>query len=128
MPEKWSEKRERQYEHIRRGEVRRGRSAKRAKEIAARTVNKQRAETGEAEPTSRRKRVTKLPRRKPAAGRKAPVTRTAQRKAASQRPAKQRRASKSTAKTGTAKKGATKRGATKTKRTSTRTRRKPVSS
>jgi hypothetical protein len=114
MPEKWSEKRERQYEHIRRGEVRRGRSAKRAKEIAARTVNKQRAERGEADSSSRSKRVTKLPRRKPASGRKTPVTRTATRKSASKRPAKKR----------TAKKGA-KKGA---KKTSTRTRRTTGSS
>jgi hypothetical protein len=44
----WSNKRERQYEHIKEGEQKRGRSTKRAKEIAARTVNKQRARTGEA--------------------------------------------------------------------------------
>ena len=38
----WSNKRERQYEHIKEGELERGRSEKRAKEIAARTVNKTR--------------------------------------------------------------------------------------
>jgi plasmid stabilization system protein ParE len=43
----WSDKRERQYEHIKESEKKQGRSAKRAKEIAARTVNKQRAESGE---------------------------------------------------------------------------------
>src|SRR4029077_6591501 len=44
----WSAKRERQYEHIKEGERKRGASTKRAKEIAARTVNKERARTGEA--------------------------------------------------------------------------------
>ena len=49
MPQKaWSNKRERQYEHIKESEQKQGRSTKRAKEIAARTVNKQRASTGEA--------------------------------------------------------------------------------
>ena len=43
----WSAKRERQYEHIKDSEEEQGRSEKRAKEIAARTVNKQRAESGE---------------------------------------------------------------------------------
>ena len=48
MPENaWSEKRERQYEHIKESEKEQGRSDKRAKEIAARTVNKQRREQGE---------------------------------------------------------------------------------
>jgi hypothetical protein len=43
----WSNKRERQYEHVKDSEEKQGRSEKRAKEIAARTVNKQRAESGE---------------------------------------------------------------------------------
>ena len=48
MPQKaWSEKRERQYEHIKDSERKRGKSAERAKEIAARTVNKQRSDSGE---------------------------------------------------------------------------------
>jgi len=48
VPEKgWSDKRERQYEHIKESEKEQGRSTERAKEIAARTVNKQRAEAGE---------------------------------------------------------------------------------
>lgn len=48
MPQQaWSDKRERQYEHIKESERKRGRSLKRAKEIAARTVNKQRKEKGE---------------------------------------------------------------------------------
>ena len=54
MPQKaWSNKRERQYEHIKEGEKKRGASTKRAKEIAARTVNKERARTGEAKESSR---------------------------------------------------------------------------
>jgi len=47
MPEAWSNKRERQYEHVKESELEQGRSEKRAKEIAARTVNKQRREHGE---------------------------------------------------------------------------------
>lgn len=43
----WSPKRERQYEHIKEGEREAGRSNDRAEEIAARTVNKQRSDTGE---------------------------------------------------------------------------------
>ena len=58
MPqEAWSNKRERQYEHIKEGEQKRGRSTKRAKEIAARTVNKERARTGEAKESSRLSRT-----------------------------------------------------------------------
>jgi hypothetical protein len=48
MPQSaWSSKRERQYEHIKESEKKQGRSTKRAKEIAARTVNKERARHGE---------------------------------------------------------------------------------
>jgi hypothetical protein len=58
MPQKaWSAKRERQYEHIKEGEQKRGASTKRAKEIAARTVNKERARTGEARESSRLSRT-----------------------------------------------------------------------
>lgn len=49
MPNKWSEKRERQYEHIKDSALDQGKSEERAKEIAARTVNKQRREDGETE-------------------------------------------------------------------------------
>jgi len=57
MPQKaWSNKRERQYEHVKASEKKQGRSTKRAKEIAARTVNKQRARTGEARESSRTSR------------------------------------------------------------------------
>ena len=47
MPKSWSNKRERQYEHIKDSEKKQGRSTKKAKEIAARTVNKERARAGE---------------------------------------------------------------------------------
>jgi hypothetical protein len=52
----WSNKRERQYEHIKESERKQGRSTKRAKEIAARTVNKERARSGEAAQSSRTSR------------------------------------------------------------------------
>jgi hypothetical protein len=54
MPQQsWSAKRERQYEHVKDSEKKQGRSTKRAKEIAARTVNKERARAGEARESSR---------------------------------------------------------------------------
>ena len=57
MPQKaWSNKRERQYEHIKESAKKRGTSTKRAKEIAARTVNKERARSGEARTSSRTSR------------------------------------------------------------------------
>lgn len=46
MPDAWSEKDERQYEHIRKSAKDRGKSAERAREIAARTVNKERRKEG----------------------------------------------------------------------------------
>jgi hypothetical protein len=46
-------KRARQYEHIRKSELEEGRSEKRAEEIAARAVNKERARSGESERASR---------------------------------------------------------------------------
>ena len=49
----WSPKRERQYEHIRDGLLDRGTSEDKAEEIAARTVNKERARSGEARTASR---------------------------------------------------------------------------
>jgi hypothetical protein len=48
----WNAKRERQYDHIRSGLEERGRPEKEAKEIAARTVNKERARHGESEQAS----------------------------------------------------------------------------
>lgn len=46
MPRAWSSKDERQYEHIKESAQDRGKSPRRAKEIAARTVNKQRRQEG----------------------------------------------------------------------------------
>jgi plasmid stabilization system protein ParE len=54
MPKRaWSAKRERQYEHIKDGLLDSGRSEDKAEEIAARTVNKERARAGEARTASR---------------------------------------------------------------------------
>ncbi|MEV4896829.1 plasmid stabilization protein [Nonomuraea sp. NPDC055795] len=53
MPRGSSPKRERQYEHIKDGAKKRGTSDKRAKEIAARTVNKERARAGESKTAGR---------------------------------------------------------------------------
>ncbi len=52
MPKTWSAKRERQYEHIKESLTSQGRSKKVAEEIAARTVNKERARAGEARQAS----------------------------------------------------------------------------
>jgi hypothetical protein len=49
----WSAKRERQYKHIKAGLKKSGRSENTAEEIAARTVNKERARSGEAKERSR---------------------------------------------------------------------------
>jgi hypothetical protein len=65
MPQRaWSNKRERQYEHIKESAKDRGASTKRAKEIAARTVNKERAQTGEAREASRTSRRDMPPSRR----------------------------------------------------------------
>ncbi len=54
MPQSaWSDKRERQYEHIKEGLLERGTAKDKAEEIAARTVNKERARHGEAREASR---------------------------------------------------------------------------
>jgi plasmid stabilization system protein ParE len=54
MPKRaWSAKRERQYEHIKDGLEKRGKSEDTAEEIAARTVNKERARAGESQSSSR---------------------------------------------------------------------------
>jgi len=54
MPQQaWSKKRERQYDHIKEGLKKRGRSEDTAEEIAARTVNKERARSGEAKTRSK---------------------------------------------------------------------------
>jgi len=54
MPQQaWSAKRERQYKHVEEGLEKRGTPKRKAKEIAARTVNKERARQGEAKTASR---------------------------------------------------------------------------
>ncbi len=54
MPQRaWSKKRERQYEHIKEGLEDRGEKEDTAEEIAARTVNKERARHGESKQASR---------------------------------------------------------------------------
>jgi hypothetical protein len=54
MPQQeWNDKRERQYEHIKGGLKRRGDSEQEAEEIAARTVNKNRARSGESKQASK---------------------------------------------------------------------------
>jgi plasmid stabilization system protein ParE len=58
MPQQaWSNKRERQYEHIKESLEDRGASEDKAEEIAARTVNKERAQKGEAKTSSRLSRT-----------------------------------------------------------------------
>ena len=53
MPQAWSKKRERQYEHIKESVKEQGASERKAEEIAARTVNKERARAGESTTSSR---------------------------------------------------------------------------
>jgi hypothetical protein len=58
MPQQaWNKKRERQYEHIKEGVKERGASEDKAEEIAARTVNKERARSGEAQTSSKLSRT-----------------------------------------------------------------------
>jgi hypothetical protein len=70
----WSDKRERQFEHIKESLTERGLPDKKAKEIAARTVNKARARTGEAKTTSQPSRYDLSAR--PPGGRRRQKTRT----------------------------------------------------
>jgi hypothetical protein len=60
----WSAKRERQYEHIKEGLEDRGTGHDKAQEIAARTVNKERARSGEAKESSRLSRKDMSPSRR----------------------------------------------------------------
>jgi hypothetical protein len=65
MPqEAWNAKRERQYEHIKDGLEERGTAHDKAQEIAARTVNKERARSGEARESSRLSRKDMSPSRR----------------------------------------------------------------
>lgn len=56
MPESWSKKDERQYEHIKDSYESRGRSASKAKELAARTVNKERKQEGRTKSSKSKKK------------------------------------------------------------------------
>lgn len=53
MPKEWSDKRERQFEHIKDSAKKQGKSTKTAKRVAAATVNKERARKGESKTASR---------------------------------------------------------------------------
>ncbi|MEV7548907.1 plasmid stabilization protein [Amycolatopsis sp. NPDC089917] len=65
MPQQsWSDKRERQYEHIKDSAKDRGASTDRAEEIAARTVNKNRAQAGESREASRTSTQDMSPQRR----------------------------------------------------------------
>ncbi|MFB6805209.1 plasmid stabilization protein [Streptomyces sp. NPDC056387] len=61
MPRGSSPKRERQYEHIKESGEERGMSEGRAKEMASRTVNKERARSGESKTASRSSMQGKSP-------------------------------------------------------------------
>jgi len=64
MPQSWSGKRERQYEHIKDSAEDRGAGTKRAEEIAARTVNKNRARSGESRQASKTSVKDKSPQQR----------------------------------------------------------------
>ncbi|MFB7719750.1 plasmid stabilization protein [Nocardia sp. NPDC056100] len=74
MPKEWTDKQERQYEHIRDSAEDRGQSEKRAEEIAARTVNKNRARAGQTKTASRTSLEGKSPQQRGGqrSGRKGP--------------------------------------------------------
>jgi plasmid stabilization system protein ParE len=60
----WSDKRERQYEHVKESTKKRGVGEDRAEEIAARTVNKNRAQSGESKQASRTSTEDQSPQRR----------------------------------------------------------------
>jgi hypothetical protein len=60
----WSDKRERQYEHVKTSAKQRGVGEDRAEEIAARTVNKNRAQSGESKRASRTSTQDQSPQRR----------------------------------------------------------------
>lgn len=65
MPQQaWSDKRERQYQHIKDATKKRGASEDRAEEIAARTVNKNRAQSGESKTASKSSLRDKSPQKR----------------------------------------------------------------
>lgn len=61
MPDAWSDKRERQYQHVYDSQREAGKSKERAKEIAARTVNKERRQRGETKSGKKRTEGTGNP-------------------------------------------------------------------
>lgn len=61
MPDAWNDKRERQYDHVKDSLKGEGRSEDEAEEIAARTVNKTRAQEGESETASKTSTDDKSP-------------------------------------------------------------------
>jgi hypothetical protein len=88
MPRGASPKRERQYQHIKASGKQRGMSEGRAEEMAARTVNKQRAESGEARSSSsgsRSRRTTAKRTTQRASTRRSPTRRTASKRATARR-------------------------------------------
>ncbi|MEV6101814.1 plasmid stabilization protein [Nocardia sp. NPDC051981] len=64
MPKEWTKKQERQYEHIKDSARDRGETSERAKEIAARTVNKNRAQSGQSKTASRSSTDDKSPQQR----------------------------------------------------------------
>lgn len=64
MPKAWSKKDERQYEHIKESEGKEGRSSKRAKQIAAATVNKKRSAEGRTKKSRKKSGKKKASRRR----------------------------------------------------------------
>src|SRR5699024_8135324 len=61
VPEAWSDKRERQYEHVKKSRLDEGSSEEEAEEVAARTVNKTRAQEGESDEASKTSTQDKSP-------------------------------------------------------------------
>ncbi|NKY49369.1 plasmid stabilization protein [Nocardia vermiculata] len=64
MPKSWTRKEERQYQHVKSSAEDRGEGSRRAEEIAARTVNKNRAQSGETRTASRTSTEDMSPQRR----------------------------------------------------------------
>ena len=84
MPKAWSNKDERQYEHIKDSEKEEGRSTKTAKRIAAATVNKQRSEEGRTK-ASKKKSSSKKSSSKKASSKKSSSKKGSSKKASSRK-------------------------------------------
>ena len=91
MPQQaWSGKRERQYEHIKEEQKKQGTPTKRAKQIAAATINKQRAEAGQTKTSGRKaagggRKKAAGGRKKSSGGRSAAARKTGGRKSAARK-------------------------------------------